>query len=71
MFFLESNSAPLGFLFVLNPADICHLEVEGALETFLVLWTIALQKRKLTCFNQFWYIDILFTERICLEIVLE
>jgi len=36
-------------LFVLNPAiaDICHLEVEGSVETFSVLKIIALQKRKL------------------------
>lgn len=39
-----------GFQFVcLNPtiADICHLEVKGARETFSVLKIIALQKRKL------------------------
>lgn len=36
-------------LFILDPAiaDICLLEVEGALETFSVLEIIALQKRKL------------------------
>lgn len=36
-------------MFVLNPAiaGICHVDVEGAMETFSVLKIIALQKGKL------------------------